>query len=304
MRRRLLVLCLCVLVPACQAPAVKQAVLAKPHPIWPITLHGDLIEANASVIQQALLAHIPLGTPIDEADALVIAQGFPNKVKGYYCGVPRVFESLAAQSTTPGLDRGIFSKLRAEKPVTRHGDFAVCLPWDQAYATICVVLFPDADRKLEDIGVHVVVSVNPYARYFKMHPELPDPVGMPAAEVRTALEKAGFHCQLQPPQESQPTSPSWLVGELLDESVLSGTIVRVRLAVDEQAIVRAAQVPASHWFDNERCMWLHGDESTTEATCKVALYPVRLGCRYALIGTCFCLWCVASGGATIPAGHR
>lgn len=164
----------------------------------------------------------------------------------------------------------------------------------RSYSVLVVLLTGGADA-VADVQVGLKPECHSHEDFFARRPELHEPVGLPVEEARARMAAAGFRCTAGPGGTVDCAA--------FDEWLLGGSVVRVSLHPDAAGVVREARVPdKSAWFDAERCMWPHGDESTTEAVCKRAVFPLRLGCRYALF-TAWGIAIVVMGGTMYPYGR-
>jgi hypothetical protein len=235
-------------------------------------------------IKQIVLRHIPPGTPMEQAQALLEQQEFtchPYRNANPFFG--------SSNLIPPGVSLSSDAQKRLFRERDRHPIYCRATryeleEWHLKSFTVLVVLIPDDERRLRDVEIGLSARQHPDVTFFQQRPDLHEPLGLPVDAAQGRMIAAGFRCSDvvtgKPGQEPRP----YVDCEAFNEWLLGGQIVRVRLYLDESGRIRESKVlDEGNLFDAERCMWLHGDESATQAIGKAAAYPVRLGCRYAFI---------------------
>jgi hypothetical protein len=242
--------------------------------------------ADRDAIKETVLRHVPPGTPMDQAQAMLEQEEFTCR--------PDTKPNLFFGSDHP-IPPGVYlpadvqirlSRQRGPRPIYCRATRHELEEWHLQAFTVLVVLVPDDAQHLRDVEIGLGRERHPNFSFFRQRPDLHEPLGLPPEAARARMTAAGFRCSDvragEPGQDPRPHIDC----EAFDEWLLGGDIVRVRLYVDEGGLVCESKVlDKGRLFDDERCMWLHGDESTAEAVGRVAAYPVRLGGRYALLTT-------------------
>jgi hypothetical protein len=240
--------------------------------------------ADRDAIKQTVLRHIPPGTPLEQAQALLEQQEFtchPASKANLLLGSS---DPIPPGVYLPGDVRKRLFQERNRHPIycstTRHE----LEEWHLKSFTVLVVLIPDEAQRLRDVEIGLARKWHPNTTFFQQRPDLHEPLGLPIEAAKARMTAAGFRCSDVQTGKTGRDPPSCIHCEAFDEWLLGGSIVRVRLYLDESGRVCESKVlDEGSLFDAERCMGLHGDESTAQAVGKAVVYPVRLGCRYALI---------------------
>ena len=150
---------------------------------------------------------------------------------------------------------------------------------------VLVVLVPDQAQTVADVEVglgHKLLHRN--ADFFQDRPDFHEPLGQSVDNARAQMAAAGFDCTGVEPKGADGDAHPHLRCQAFDENWMGGRIVRVHLYPDESGIIREAKVlDETDFFDAERCMLPHGDESTDKAVLKGVLFPLREGGRYAVV---------------------
>jgi hypothetical protein len=239
------------------------------------------VDAESEAVKQAVLRHVPPGTPLDQAKAILEEQGFTCRQYDQLTGC------FYPQALTDGINLSSeahtrLGKQRDHPPLYCLATRSELEKWHLLSQRILVVLVPDEARRVKAVEVGLRGQPHHNAAFFKSRPDLHDPEGLPVAEAEARMEAAGFRCTLVENGADHPRP--YLSCEAFDEVVLGGHIVRVHLYPDDAGVIRETRVlDKGGWFDAERCMWLHGDESPAWAVGRGVLFPVREGCRYTLI---------------------
>jgi hypothetical protein len=240
---------------------------------------------NPDSLRQVIVAHVPPGTPVAQAEQTLEAQGFT-------CRRYTAWNTLFTTQTVlpPGiylsgetLDR--LRRERANQPLCCMAYRDAVGYWGKGSAQILVLLFPDAAQRVQDVEVHTGSwEGHPYQDSFVKRPGLREPVGLPIATARALLEAAGFRCVSPAGGDKDAAGRSFLLFRACDEFLLGGFLVRVRVYPDEAGIVRETDVLRDfEWFEGEQSMLPGPDDSPGLAVWKGAVYPVRLATRYAAI---------------------
>jgi len=143
--------------------------IAKTHRLLPEVHHTQEPEAK----RQAVLASVPIGMSIDQAQAVLKAEGFQCEAGSFWGmdgrGDLRMisFNHLQQQIASTRPSRQIWCKAAW----TPEGD------WRLAHHHVFVVLVPDDNQKVKDVAVADEMESHPEARYFRQRPELTEPGG-------------------------------------------------------------------------------------------------------------------------------
>jgi hypothetical protein len=256
-----------------------------PRPQHTVRLFEE-IQPGHDAIREAVLRHVPVGTPIAPAQAALEGQGFTCR---HYQMTSSLFlpDDLVPRGVfLHGQARQHIFRERANQPVFARVTLPELQDWHQRDYTVVVVLIPDAAQTLQDVEVGLGTEQHRHAAFFEARPALREPVGLPLVQAGAHLQAFGFHLAVDVParavRDPRPgDGPAPVVYEAFDESFLGGQIVRVCLFADQAGIVREAQV-LSHggWFDAERCMLPRDDSPPAEVAWRTVLFPARVGCRY------------------------
>jgi hypothetical protein len=253
-----------------------------PPPPPTIRLCGKPIPGDAATVRETVLGLVRPGTAADMARTDLEGEGF-------------VFDRMVILALDAGLDRAAIRRLKDQagdngKLLGAHARRDVVGDWGRAFLPIHLVLVLDCSGPREvvkDVEVFVppVPEANPQAAFFAAHPDLADPTGLPQDEALARLRAAGFVCAESDPGDGRPH----LICKHYHEQYLGGTITRLRLYPDGQGVIRdASTYDTPGMFDAERCMLPGPDDSPTQRALKGAIFPVRLGCRYFLVGLVTC----------------
>jgi hypothetical protein len=242
--------------------------------------------ADSEAVKQVVLRHIPPGTPIDQARALLEQQGFTCRAHSALSAyldprppVPRGYD-------LPVSTRERTNPERERQPVYCNAALQELQDWGLTTRLVLVVLYPDEANAVQALEVSIRSRVvrHPDAGFFARRPELHEPVGLPVEEARARMAAAGFFCTGVEQPRGGPDARPYVLCQSFNENWLGGRVVRVYLYPDASGVVRQTRTPeGSSCFDAERSMLPHGDEPVPQAVCKGALFPVRAGCRYALV---------------------
>jgi hypothetical protein len=285
MTRFTILLCSTIL-SGCQTIPPGWAPSPPPRPQPPPLSLFEKTTADPDAIKQAVLRHIPPGTPIEQAQVMLEYQDFtchPDTKDKLFSGSG---DLIPPGVYLPGDVQKRLLQERDRHPIycraTRHD----LEEWHLKSFTVLVILIPDDAHRLRDVEVGLAPGPQRHtcSTFFKQRPTLHEPLGLPIEAARSQMTAAGFRCSDvrtgEPGQDPRP----FIHCEAFDEELLGGHIVRVRLYLDESGLICESKVlNEGSPLDAERCMWLHGDESAAQAFGKAAIYPVRLGCRYTLI---------------------
>jgi hypothetical protein len=242
-------------------------------------LCGEEVFAEGPAIKQAVLAHYPCGTPIAEIQSALEKEGFVCNScpwilgrNGYFADDPAA-SGTDVPATLPNARRVV--ACRAARYL-HHGAHLLDT------IRLLVLLVPDGAERLEDVKVHFDVK-GPPSFCFDTHPHFFDPIGLTVDEAQAQLKANGFLCE-----SGERADGPYLAGWAFQECLLGGSVERVRLDLDAGGVVRDTIVlKEEQWFDSERCIWLHGDESAPEAVVRAVVCPVRLGVRYGLYASLY-----------------
>lgn len=278
--RRFTALFCCAILSGCQTVPLGRT----PPPQPPLISLFEQTPADCDALKQVVLRHIPPGTPIEQAQALLETQEFtcqrPPK-PNFFFGSRDPIPPGVSVSNEVGIR---LSRERKRQPIYCQATRYEPGEWHLKSFTVLVVLIPDDAHRLCDVEVGLGRRRHPNSIFFQHHPTLHEPLGLPVEAAQSQMAAAGFRCSPVRIPASGPDLRPYIHCEAFDEWLLGGHVVRVRLYLDESGLVRESKVlDKDYLFDAERCMWLHGDESTPQAVGKAALYPVRLGCRYTII---------------------
>jgi hypothetical protein len=249
------------------------------------------VEATQVSIEQVFARHVPVGMPIEQARELLQAEGLIfTPVDGGWLPFSH-FPPHSDLLSPSALRRALVT--RSERKMYYHTTRQAARKeegeWPLTAVHLCVVLIQDeAGRAVQSVDVGLRVEQHPHSPFFRKHPEMRSPAGLPLSAAEARMTSYGFHCSSSsdedPPQSmGEKVSCPRLSCRYYDDGALGGEIIRVLLVADESGVVRKVEVGDWRWFDAERCMWPHDGDSTGWAVCKLPLYPVRLGCRYALL---------------------
>jgi predicted nucleotidyltransferase len=283
MTRISLFLC-CALLAGCQTIPTSWAPTPPPAPHTILLFEETPPKCDA--IKQTVLRHIPPGTPIEQAQAILEQHEFTCR--------PYSKPSFFLATSDPPVPRGIYVpndvhkrlfQERERQPVYCQATLHEVEEWHLQSYTVLVVLIRDDANRLRDVEVGVSFQKrHENFAFFQLRPDLHEPLGLPIEAARARMTAAGFRCSELEADRAGPDPRPHVHCEAFNEWLLGGQIVRVHLYPDEAGVIRESKVlEKASLFDPERSMWLHGDESTAEALAKGALYPVRLGVRYTLI---------------------
>jgi hypothetical protein len=293
MWRALLFGCFAFLV-GCQGVPVQLALPPNPKPQPAIVLFEE-IEPNREAVKQAVLRHLPPGTPVERAQAMLQEQGFTCREYNSWTWFFNQCQLIPPEVHLTSTEQHRIYEQRAQKPVFCQANLKANGEWHLTAYRVLVVLIPDGAGALHDVEVGIGQLRHMNAEFFKQRPELHDPVGLPIEEARTRLVDAGFYC-MGIAQRAEKDDRPFMLLVAFDEGLLGGQVVRVHLYSDAAGVVRETEVLAeSGAFDAEWCMLPHGDESPTWLVCKAALFPTRVACRWTLITGCVCLAMAAQG---------
>jgi len=281
LRVLLILLGFCSNLAGCQIMPIHSA--TAPVPEHTIVLFRE-VEPKRDEIKQAVLGRIPLGTPIEQAQAVLEAQGFVCRP---YSRLSQAFNPNELLSTGIALPPEVNKRLSKEhknSPVYCRVTLPELQDWHLMSCVVLVVLIPDEARLVRDIEVGTASKHHPHAYFFtSKKPELREPTGLPVETARVRMEAAGFRSKVVAAEARDKDSRPYVLCEVYDENPLGGLIIRVKLFTDEAGVVRETRVvEGEELFDAERCMLPHGDEGPIESACRYALFPVRAGCRYTL----------------------
>jgi hypothetical protein len=140
-------------------------------------------------------------------------------------------------------------------------------------------------EKVKDVEVVLGKTLlHPDIQFFQNRADLHAPVGQPVDQARSQMAAAGFHCTGIRPKGTDGDPRPHIRCQAFDENWMGGRIVRVHLYADESGVIREAKVlDKTAWFDAERCMLPHDNESAGEVALKGVLFPIRESGRYAAI---------------------
>jgi hypothetical protein len=266
-----------------------------PAPKPPAIVLFEEVEAEPNAVKEVVLRHLPPGTAMERALASLQDQGFSCREYSNWGWFFNRTELIPAgiRLTLDQIQR-IYAQ-RKQQPMFCYATLKGRAEWHLDSYCVLLVLIPDAAGALLDVETGVGRRRHWNEGFFKQRPELHDPVGLPLEEARTQLVNAGFYCMGDAKDPEKDARPYVLL-VAYDENLLGGKVVRVHLYSDNAGVVRETQVVEEpDFFDQEKCMLPHGDETPTWAVCKGALFPVRVVCRYTLITAAVCLACAASG---------
>jgi hypothetical protein len=275
---RFSILFCCAILSGCETIPLGRTSSPPPPSHPPTIILFEKTTADRDAIKDTVLRHIPPGTPIEQARSMLEHQGFtiqPSQTPPKWCRKPSG-QRIYCQATRQEVEE-----------------------WRVKSFTVSVILISDDTQRLRDVEIGLGPKDHPNLTFFQKRPDLHPPLGLSIEEARTRMISAGFRCSDVCPGKPGEDSRPYIHCEAFDESLLGGHIVRVRLWLDESGRICESKVlEKGNLFDAERCMWLHGDESTAQAVGKAATYPVRLSCRYALItvGLTVGVACVAARG--------
>jgi hypothetical protein len=274
----------CAILSGCQTIPVGWAPTPPPPPQSPTINLFEKIVPDRDAIKQIVLRHIPPGTPMEQAQAILEHQEFtchPYTMANLFFGSRNLIPPGVRLPSD--VQKRLFQE-RDRHPIYCHAARHELEDWHLKSFAVLVVLIPDDEHRLRDVEIGLAPRRHTNVAFFQQRPDLHEPLGLPIEAARARMTAAGFRCSDvltgKPGQEPR----SCMDCEAFNEWLLGGDIVRVRLYLDEAGLVCESKVlDEVNPFDAERCMWLHGDESAAQAVGKAALYPVRLGCRYTLI---------------------
>jgi len=280
---RFTILICCAILSGCQTIPLGWAPTPSP-PLQPPTISVfEKTTADREAIKQAVLRHIPPGTSMEQAQAMLEQQEFTCR---------SYTKSNSFLGTSDLIPHGVYLAIDVQKhlfqardrqPVYCHTTRHELDEWHLKSFTVLVVLIPDNAHRVSDVEIGLAPKRHPNVTFFQQRPDLHEPLGIPVEVARERMTAAGFRCSDVQTTKACLHPRSYLDCETFDEYLLGGNIVRVRLFLDESGLICESKVlEEGKVFDDERCMWLHGDESTAQAVGKSVVFPVRLGCRYAL----------------------
>ncbi|HEY7328357.1 MAG TPA: hypothetical protein VH592_11985 [Gemmataceae bacterium] len=276
---RFSVLFCCAILSGCKTAPLGWTPSAPPPSHPPTISLFEKTAADRDAIKQTVLRHISPGTPMEQARAMLVDQGFT-------CHPYTQAKSLMASSGVH-LPNEVEKRLSAERD--RQPIYCLAMPhqleeWHLKSFTVLVVLIPGDTQLLREVEIGLSSKQRRNMAFFQKRPDLHEPVGLPIETARDRMTAAGFRCSDVCPGKKGEDPRPYIHCEAFDESLVGGHIVRIRLYVDESGrICESKIVDKAELFDAERCMWLHGDESRAQTVGKAAAYPVRLSCRYALL---------------------
>lgn len=275
MRARLLFFCCLATLAGCNLPR-NYGPPATPEPAEYIRLFHEHVLAEGPAIKEAVVARVSPGVPMAQATALLEGHGFHS------CGT----EDLSIPSPHPAEIHDLVSinRPKDDRPVYRsmrcdiHG-----AAWGRDYETILVVLSPDPDEMVRSIEVYESRRGHPYRKFFAGHPELQEPIDLPADEARARMQEHKFKCTEVAADEAAGARRC-LYCVAYDEGILGGSMVQVRLFLDEAGVVRDSDiVRQAPWFEDQRCMLPDRDDHPAWFAFKTALFPVREATRASLV---------------------
>ena len=245
----------------------------------------DEVEAKSEAINQLVLSHLPPGTPIAQAQALLEEQDFSCQRETWWTDFLGRSILIPQGFYLPSNVERQVSAQRDRHPVYCHATLPELQEWHLASQRVLIVLVPDEAQRLKDVEVGVASGVmQRNSEFFHSRPDLHSPVGQPVDEARAQMAAAGFQCTDVRPQGADGDDRPHMLCQAFDEHWMGGHIVRVHLYPDASGIILQVKVlDETHWFDAERCMLPHGGEATSEAVLKGALFPLREAGRYAVV---------------------
>jgi hypothetical protein len=275
---------LCAAMAGCQSVPMRTS--SAPVPEHTIQLFEE-VAADREAVRQVVLRHVPPGTPIAQAQAMLEERGFTCRP---YSAATQFFhhEDLIPRGVAlPSPAYQQLARERKHRPVYCQARLPETQEWHLRSHTVLVVLVPDASQTVRDVQAGLGTHFHNNTAFFKARPELREPTGLSTEAAIARLRAAGFRpVDATGDRETRPH----LICEAFDENPLGGQIVRVQLFPDEAGVIRETKVlDRVGLFDSERCMLPHGDEPTAVAIGRVALFPVRAGCGYALITVAVCM---------------
>jgi len=278
------ILLCCAILSGCQTIPLGWAPSPPPPPQPPTISLFEKIVPDRDAIKQTVLRHIPPGTPMEQAQAMLEHQEFTCHP---YTKANLFFGSSDLIPLGVYLPIDVQKRLFLERdrhPIYCRATRHELEEWHLKSFTVLVVLIPDDAHRLCDVEIGLAPKRHPNVTFFQQRPDLHEPLGLPIEAARARMTAAGFRCSEVQAGKPGQDPRSYIHCEAFDEWLLGGHIVRVRLYLDESSLICESKVlDEDSLFDAERCMWLHGDESAAQAVGKATVYPVRLGCRYTLI---------------------
>jgi len=261
----------------------------------------DEIEADSEAIKQLILRNIPPGTPLERAQAMLEEQGFSCRRYSFWT-------DACNHCIPPGYDlpAEVAKRLHAERdcrPLYCHATLPELQEWHLSSQRVLIVLVPDQTQNVKDVEVgrgHELL--HPDIKFFQSRTDLHEPLGQAVDQARAHMAAFGFDCTAVKPKGADGDARPHVLCQAFDENWMGGRIVRAHLYPDESGIIREAKVlDETGYFDAERCMLPHGDESTGKAVLKGVLFPVREGGRYAVVT--IGIAAVVLALSTMPYGH-
>lgn len=249
-----------------------------------VRLFQQEIPARPEAIDAKVQEKVAIGTTLTQATSILTATGFDCRK-----------EDLAAFFTSP-------VPAEIEQEVGRTGQYArlhrkpdhdriYCIvrkdvlgQWGKEYETVLVLLQVDRASVVQSIDTFAARKPHHCAEFFRAHPDLDEPAGLPLERAKERMEANGFRCSPQKDNEGHPCT----LCEAHEEWVLGGKIIRVKLFTDAAGIVRDSEVVRKgELFDAERCMLPSEQDSRAQAWCKAAVFPVREATRVVTFTTLF-----------------
>jgi hypothetical protein len=152
--------------------------------------------------------------------------------------------------------------------------------WGRRYFDLTGVLYFDENLNVSDVEVTYIPwqsQRTPFAWFIAKRPNLHDPVGMPLEEARGLMEGAGFRCTPVAFDKYEKSGRPYLACRAVAETLLGGSIVRVRLFYDDAGMVTDTRVQKEgEILDEIVCMLPDRDESFGHAVFKTLIFPARL----------------------------
>jgi hypothetical protein len=253
----------------------------------------EQVPADADAVKQAVLGHVPPGTPADQAQAILEAQGFVCRSAN---PVLEVFHPDALNPERVDLESAARKRIAGERNrIYCHATVRGLEEWHLVPYHVLIVLVSGTDDRIRAIEVGVKRDKHRYAKFFEERRDLREPVGLPAPMARAQMEAAGFCCTEVNPEATARDVRPYVLCEAFEETLINGHVIRVHLYPDAAGVIRETFVPdEGRLFDAERCMLPHGDEPSDKTLRRCMVFPLRVGCRYTLITLAVCTVIVAT----------
>src|SRR5262245_28300779 len=245
MSRTCLALAACAAWAGCQGPPVgPQLPPSPPHP-YALRLFGADVAPEPEAVRQAVVARVPLFTPLDEAQKVLQDGGFD-------CGHFSAWaDALPALPPRPDGARG-------GGPLYAHTYARVQQWWGQEVYAVLVVLVPNEYGAVTEVTAWVGVD----------RPSV--------AEARKLMEGAGFRCRRVEGDAEKDIRPH-LLCEATVERLLDADTVRVKLYEDASGALHNAEVECLGGWWAARDLLPGPRDSPAGFARKTLLLPLRVG---------------------------